>query len=209
VRPVRFDLFSVLSRPVDLGIDRALQPNIGGTMATKKKTAKKKAVASTQRSAKKLASKKAATKKVATKKVATKKVAAKKVAAKKVAKRSAKKASAPRVHSIVHWEIQSQNPAKLHEFYASALGWKIDANNPMNYGMVASRGRGGIDGGIGGSPAPGSRVTVYAAVPSIPTVLERIQSLGGTTIMPRTDVGPVIMALYHDPEGNLMGLIEA
>jgi predicted enzyme related to lactoylglutathione lyase len=171
----------------------SVDANAGGIMATKKKTVKKKAVLSTKRAAKKPAAKKPATKKVA---------------AKKVAKKSARKASAKPVHPIVHWEIQSQDAAKLCEFYASALGWSIDANNPMNYGMVSSKGRGGINGGIGGSPAPGSRVTVYASVPSIPKVLERIQSLGGTTIMPRTDVGPVIMALYHDPEGNLMGLIE-
>jgi predicted enzyme related to lactoylglutathione lyase len=165
-------------------------------MATKKTPAKK---TSTKRSAKKTTSKKPA----------SAKVVAKKVAPKKVAKKSAKKTSARRVHSIVHWEIQSQDPGKLHEFYTDAFGWKIDTNNSMNYGLVASRGREGIDGGIGGSSTPGSRVTVYASVPSIPPVLERIKSLGGTTVMPRTDVGPVIMALYLDPEGNLMGLLEA
>ena len=78
----------------------------------------------------------------------------------------------------------------------------------MNYGMVGSGGKDGIDGGIGGSPAAGSRVLVYANVESIPPVLEKIESLGGTTVMPRTDVGPVIMAIYTDPEGNVMGIIE-
>lgn len=128
-------------------------------------------------------------------------------AAKKTAKRSAaKKVSGPQ---IVHWEIQSQSPDKLHEFYADAFGWKIDANNPMKYGMVSSgRGRGGIDGGIGGSQAPGSRVLVYANVPSITEALDRIESLGGKTIMPRTDLGMVVMGLYEDPEGNMMGIIE-
>jgi len=125
-------------------------------------------------------------------------------------KPAAKKTSAKKSrYEIVHWEIQSQNPTKLHKFYSDALGWKVDANNPMRYGMVSSGGRSGIDGGIGGSPAPGSRVLVYAAVPSIPPVLKRIESHGGKTIMPRTDVGPVIMALYQDPEGNTMGLVES
>ncbi len=109
---------------------------------------------------------------------------------------------------VVHWEIQSKHPEKLHAFYTAALGWKIDANNPMKYGMVSSGGRSGIDGGIGGGQGPVSRVVVYAAVPSIPPVLGRIVAAGGKTVMPRTDVGPVIMALYQDPEGNTMGLIE-
>jgi uncharacterized protein len=155
-------------------------------MAPKSKRAKKKATPATKRAARKTAPKKA----------------------KKSVKRTAKRAPAVRVHPIVHWEIQSQSPDKLHNFYAEALGWAIDANNPMNYGMVSSKGKGGINGGIGGSNGAGSRVTVYAAVPSIDTVLQRIESLGGLTVMPRTDIGPVIMALYTDPEGNVMGLIE-
>ncbi len=147
-------------------------------------------------------------KKSAAKKSSAKKSTAKKSVAKKTAaKRSAAKAAQSNVHEIVHWEIQAQNPAVLHQFYADALSWKIDANNSMQYGMVASKGNGGIDGGIGGSQS-GSRVVVYAAVPSIVSILERIESLGGKTVMPRTDVGPVIMALYQDPEGNVMGLIE-
>jgi|HubBroStandDraft_2_1064218.scaffolds.fasta_scaffold50238_3 predicted enzyme related to lactoylglutathione lyase len=156
-------------------------------MAPKKKSAKKKA---------------APAKKRAVAKTAPKKVA------KKSAKRTARRAPAARVHPIVHWEIQSQSPDKLHSFYAEALGWSIDANNPMNYGMVSSKGKGGINGGIGGTDGKGSRVLVYASVPSIDDVLERIASLGGQTVMPRTDVGPVIMALYTDPEGNVMGLLE-
>jgi predicted enzyme related to lactoylglutathione lyase len=141
----------------------------------------------------------------APKRSAPKRSAAKKPA-KKAAARSAPKAKAQ--HQIIHWEIQSQNPALLHRFYADAFGWIIDASNPMNYGMVSSGGPAGIDGGIGGSQAPGSRVVVYAAVPSIPTALERIESHGGRTLMPRTDLGMVIMALYQDPEGNTMGLVE-
>jgi uncharacterized protein len=160
--------------------------------------------------------KKRAAKKTAKKKTVSPKKAAKtsRAAAKKSApKRSAARAAAPKKkgtpHPIIHWEIQSQRPEILHQFYRDAFGWEVDANNPMNYGMVASAGGdGGINGGIGGSPSGGSRVTVYASVPSIESALARIVSLGGQVIMPRTDVGPVIMGLYHDPEGNLMGLVE-
>ena len=128
--------------------------------------------------------------------------------AKRVAKKVAAKPRGPRVHEMVHWEIQAQNPEALQGFYAAAFGWKIDSNNPMRYGMVSSKGRAGIDGGIGGTQGPGSRVVVYTSVPSIPPVLEKIESLGGATVMPRTDIGPVIMALYRDLEDNVMGLIE-
>jgi predicted enzyme related to lactoylglutathione lyase len=154
-------------------------------MAAKKSKAKKKAAGPNRSPSKRVAKKAART-------------------AKKTPVRKGKSTA----HPIMHWEIQSQDPKRLHDFYAAALGWAIDANNAMNYGMVASGGERGINGGIGGSMAPGSRVLVYAQVPSISEVLDRIESLGGRTIMARTDIGPVVMALYLDPEGNTMGLIE-
>lgn len=121
----------------------------------------------------------------------------------------AAKAKLPKAPAMVHWEIQSNQPEALHDFYSEVFGWKIDANNPMKYGMVSSKGaNGGIDGGIGGSQGETARVLVYASVPSILSTLELIEELGGKTIMPRTDIGPVIMAIYLDPEGNTMGLIE-
>lgn len=136
---------------------------------------------------------------------------AKKAAAKAPRRAAAKAPKAPKKKGpqVVHWEIQSKDPKRLHDFYSEVFGWTIDANNPMNYGMVGSgRGAGGIDGGIGGTMHDVSRVLVYANVDEIDSVLQKIESLGGKTIMPRTDVGPVIMALYEDPEGNVMGVIE-
>jgi predicted enzyme related to lactoylglutathione lyase len=177
--------------------------------APKKKTAKK----APKRKAAKKAPKRKAAKKAPKRKAAKRATKKARASAPRVAPRVARRSApnnpaGPRVHPVVHWEIQSQKPEVLHGFYREAFGWDVNANNPMNYGMVASAGKGGINGGIGGSPGGGSRVTVYAAVPSIESALEKIASLGGQIIMPRTDIGPVIMGLYHDPEGNLMGLIE-
>jgi predicted enzyme related to lactoylglutathione lyase len=173
-------------------------------MSAKKKTAKKHANKKANKPARNPA-KRAAAKKPASRKPAAK--ASRKAASptRTSARKAAPKASGPQ---IVHWEIQSQNPDQLHRFYADAFGWSVDANNPMNYGMVASGGSDGINGGIGGSPAQGSRVLVYANVSDINAALSRIESLGGRTIMPRTDAGPVVMALYTDPEGNVMGIVE-
>lgn len=140
------------------------------------------------------------------KKAGKAKAAPKRAAAKRPARKPPAKAKAK--HPVVHWEIQSQQPGRLHSFYASVFGWKIDTNNPMGYGMVQSGGGGGIGGGIGGTQMPSSRVVVYAQVPSIDSVLSLVSQNGGKTVMPRQDIGPVVMALYEDPEGNLMGLVE-
>lgn len=137
-------------------------------------------------------------------KAAPTRAATKRSAARKAPARAKPKAN----HPIVHWEIQSKDPGRLHSFYGDVFGWKIEANNPMGYGMVQSGGGGGIAGGIGGTQMPSARVLVYAQVPSIDDVLARVAQHGGRTVMPRQDIGPVVMGLYEDPEGNLMGLVE-
>jgi predicted enzyme related to lactoylglutathione lyase len=136
-----------------------------------------------------------------------KKAAPKKKAAKaKPVKRAAapKKPSGP---TVVHWELQSRDPANQQRFFAELFGWKIDNNNPMGYGMVSSGGPKAIDGGIGNTmDAP--RVTVYIQVPDINATLNRAQTLGAVAVLPRTDMGMVVMAQFKDLEGNIIGLVE-
>jgi predicted enzyme related to lactoylglutathione lyase len=168
--------------------------------------AAKKAKKAPAAKAKKTAAKKAPAAKKAKKTAAAKKAPAK---AKKTA--PARKAAGRKARAaipIVHWEIQARNADALHGFYRDLFGWTIDANNEMKYGMVESAGKGGINGGIGGSPDSTSRVVVYAQVKDINDTLEKVESLGGKTVMPRTDIGVVIMALFQDPDGNTFGVIE-
>jgi uncharacterized protein len=109
---------------------------------------------------------------------------------------------------VVHWEVQAKNPAKQQQFFASLFGWAIDANNPQNYGMVASGGRDAINGGIGAAEDQQPRVTVYVQVADIDAILAKAETLGGRTIMPRTDIGMVVMGQFRDPEGNIIGVVE-
>ena len=115
---------------------------------------------------------------------------------------------------VVHFEIGGKNGKKLQAFYASQFGWKIDANNPMQYGVVDTKARGksrGINGGVFKTPpgAPPQLVTVYIEVAQIDSVLKKIEKSGGKTVMPRTELpGMVTMAQFTDPAGNLMGLVE-
>jgi predicted enzyme related to lactoylglutathione lyase len=109
--------------------------------------------------------------------------------------------------TVVHWEVHARDPSRQVQFFSDLFGWKIDTDNPMNYGMVSSGGKDGIDGGIGQGDGE-SRVTVYVQVPSIDELLQRAESLGAQTVMPRTDIGMLIMAQFRDPEGNVIGIIE-
>jgi len=39
-------------------------------------------------------------------------------------------------HPVVHFEIQSKKAEELQGFYSDLFGWSINADNPMNYGIV-------------------------------------------------------------------------
>jgi len=37
---------------------------------------------------------------------------------------------------VVHFEVTGKDGKKLQDFYSGVFGWKINADNPMNYGIV-------------------------------------------------------------------------
>jgi predicted enzyme related to lactoylglutathione lyase len=109
---------------------------------------------------------------------------------------------------VQHFEILVTTDVEpIRKFYADAFGWKIDASNPMNYGLVDTGG--GIGGGIANAMQGPGHVTVYVEVADVEKALDRIVSLGGTTVMAPMDVpnGPRI-ALFKDPAGTLIGLMK-
>src|SRR5436853_6110059 len=76
---------------------------------------------------------------------------------------------------VVHFEIMGGDGEKLKGFYADLFGWKIDSNNPMNYGMVDTEAEGSINGGVGdGENLSGTRV--YIAAPDLPEALHTLDA---------------------------------
>lgn len=108
---------------------------------------------------------------------------------------------------VVHFEVTGKDGEKLQKFYGELFDWKINADNPMNYGIVDNGGE-GINGGVGQVPEGDGRVTFYVQVPDINAALEKAEGMGGKTIMPRTEMDMVTMALFADPEGHTVGLVE-
>jgi predicted enzyme related to lactoylglutathione lyase len=110
----------------------------------------------------------------------------------------------------VGWfEITGKDGPKLQKFYRDLFGWPIDANNPMNYGMFQAGGDHAIGGGISASQDGSSQLTVYVDVDDLQAALDKAKSLGAEVIAPPMDVpgGPSI-ALFKDPEGNVVGLMK-
>ena len=108
---------------------------------------------------------------------------------------------------VVHFEVTGKDGPALQKFYADAFDWSVDANNPIQYGMVEAQGE-GIGGGIG-AEEPGI-VTFYIQVDDPATCLKKVQSLGGKVVQEPQDVpgGPTI-ARFADPAGNVIGLVKS
>jgi predicted enzyme related to lactoylglutathione lyase len=109
---------------------------------------------------------------------------------------------------VVHFEITGSDGPELQNFYRELFDWKIDADNEWHYGMVETGGEGGINGGIAGGQNGDHRVTVYTQVDDPQTYLDKAVSLGATMLMPVTDIGGTVIAMFRDPSGNTSGLVK-
>lgn len=111
---------------------------------------------------------------------------------------------------VVHFEVTGKDAQQLATFYSQLFDWKVDTNNPYNYGMVDNQGA-GINGGIGGvqSPDEPGHVTFYVQAPDLQAALDRAGQLGGKTIMPPMEIpGAATIAMFADPQGHVIGLIK-
>lgn len=113
---------------------------------------------------------------------------------------------------IVHFEVIGKDAKKLQDFYSGLFDWKIEADNPMHYGMVDANDS-GVGGGIGSGDGNGDgrgHVTFYVEVDDLQAYLDKAERMGGKTAMPPVDHpgGPSI-AMLSDPEGHVIGLHKA
>ncbi len=111
---------------------------------------------------------------------------------------------------VTHFEIQGKDGAALQQFYRDVFAWDVDADNPMDYGMVSPQDGRGIGGGISAmQPGDSPRVTVYVEVPDLVATLEQVKQRGGRVLMEPTEVpgaDGLVLAQFADPEGNVIGL---
>jgi predicted enzyme related to lactoylglutathione lyase len=119
-------------------------------------------------------------------------------------------------YPVVHFEVIGKDGAALQSFYSDLFEWKIDSNNPMNYGMVSRdenvNAEGiGIGGGVGGGPEGyAGHVTFYVEVPDVEAALVKAESLGGTRLMGPEEVpGGPVLGQFSDPEGHVIGVVKS
>ena len=115
---------------------------------------------------------------------------------------------------VIHFEVIGRDGAMLQRYYSDLFGWEIDANNPMNYGIVDRESNlapdgAGIGGGIGQAPEGyDGHAIFYVAVEDVEEALAKAESLGGRRMMgPEKVMEGVVVGLFTDPEGHSVGVV--
>jgi predicted enzyme related to lactoylglutathione lyase len=117
---------------------------------------------------------------------------------------------------VVHFEIPADDVNRAQEFYQEAFGWSLNPIPEVNYTMVGTTPTneqgmptdpGAINGGMLKREPPVTSPVITIDVEDIDKVLEKIGTLGGSTVQPKQPVMDMGFAAYFkDSEGNLMGL---
>jgi predicted enzyme related to lactoylglutathione lyase len=111
---------------------------------------------------------------------------------------------------VVHWEINSRDAQKAIDFYGRLFDWTVSQVESMQYGLVDTGVKMGINGGISKvEEGVNSFVTVYVQVEDPQAYLDKAVGLGARIIRPVTEIPDMITyALFADPEGNTVGIVK-
>jgi uncharacterized protein len=108
-------------------------------------------------------------------------------------------------NAVVHFEIGGADGVSLASFYGELFGWRPETLAD-GYWTVDTQGDVGIGGGISRSGRPSA--TFYVETEDPASTLARANELGGSTVMPVTDLGRGgTRAIFADPDGLLVGLV--
>ncbi|MCK4408461.1 MAG: VOC family protein [Candidatus Eisenbacteria sp.] len=113
---------------------------------------------------------------------------------------------------VTHFELPADDPEKLVEFYENVFGWTVRKwDGPMDYWLVMTgpTDQPGIDGGIARRGEGDSGPINSIDVPSVDEFVVKIESGGGSVIVPKMVIpGVGYLAYCKDPEGNIFGIME-
>jgi predicted enzyme related to lactoylglutathione lyase len=110
---------------------------------------------------------------------------------------------------VVFFDIAGPDLQKQASFYGKVFGWSIGPDPHFPEQASTIRPVPVV------SPLPGTLrkdpggMMIYLGVADIEATLEKIAAHGGTPASPRMEVpGVVVLAIFTDPAGNRMGLVE-
>lgn len=121
---------------------------------------------------------------------------------------------------VTNFEIVGEESKALGDFYGAVFDWKMNEYEEGYYWFETGS---GPDKGIEGHIYPpndeiplvdnvpfANNVTIYVTVEDIHATVEKLESLGGKTLMPPTVVSEKgqQLAMFLDPTGNRIGLYQ-
>ena len=120
--------------------------------------------------------------------------------------------------SVQHFELPYKSRERAKKFYFDAFDWQLfDVPGPGNYSLATTvateangmpKRPGAINGGLVGRSKELQGPTLLVHVGDVQSALARIGRAGGTVLGEPWAMGPVFMARFRDPEGNVMGIFE-
>jgi predicted enzyme related to lactoylglutathione lyase len=108
---------------------------------------------------------------------------------------------------IVFFDIAAPQLTSQAAFYKAVFGWEADATGGLSVPVANP-----LPGNLRVEPSDQGPLTervLYVGVPDINATLKVVAAHGGSVVFPRMVApGVVILALFNDPAGNRMGLVE-
>jgi hypothetical protein len=108
---------------------------------------------------------------------------------------------------IVFFDIAGPDLASQAAFYKAVFGWEVGPTGGLTVPAVAP-----LPGNLrveDPKQGPVAERVLYVGVADINATLETVKAHGGQVVFGRTIApGVVILALFKDPAGNRMGLVE-
>lgn len=113
---------------------------------------------------------------------------------------------------VSFWEINASNGTELANFYTEVFEWDFDYNPSNDYhSFKTASSKGGINGGIftGKGKLP-PHLTIIVHVENIEDCVNRVRKCGGEILQEPFEIpGAGIASFFKDPEGNIIGMIQA
>ena len=108
---------------------------------------------------------------------------------------------------VVFFDIAGPSLAPQAAFYRAVFGWDISDDGQFSVPVSSP-----LHANLRVEPSSQGPLTervVYVGVPDVTATLAKVVTNGGSVVFPRMVVpGIVIVALFKDPAGNRMGLVE-
>ena len=113
-------------------------------------------------------------------------------------------------HPVVMFEFIAEDPEALRSFYTRVFGWTYAIQDGFAYIQFAPTTITPL-GGIGparAEPGWGAGRNFYLATADVEQTLRDVLASGGTVWVEPTTAGGYHFAMFKDPAGNVVGLLE-